>query len=41
MSKILTAVCSTFCVVRATVENFGMHVGKKFNTHNEECMNKV
>lgn len=25
--------------MRATVENIGIHAGKKFNTQNEECMN--
>jgi len=39
MSNILTQVCLTFCVVHATVANFGSHAGKKFNTQNEECMN--
>jgi len=39
MSNTLTQVCFTFCVVHATVANFGKHAGKKFNTQNEECMN--
>ena len=38
MSRILTAVCFTFCVVCATVANCGVHAGKKFSTQNE-CMN--
>ena len=39
MSRILTQVCFTFHVMRATVADFGMHAGKKFSTQNEECMN--
>ena len=39
MSRILTAVCFTFCVVCATVANCGVHAGKKFSMQNEECMN--
>ena len=39
MGNILTAVCFTFCVVRATVANCGVHAGKKFIMQNEECMN--
>jgi hypothetical protein len=39
MSKKLTQVCTTFCVLHATVANFGMHAGNKYNTQNEECMN--
>jgi hypothetical protein len=39
MSRILTAVCFTFCVVCATVANCGVPAGKKFSTQNEECVN--
>ena len=39
MSRILTAVYFTFCVVCATVANFGMHAGKGFSMKNEEYMN--
>ena len=38
MSKKLTQICLTFCMVHAAVANFGMHAGKKFSTQNEECM---
>ena len=39
MSRILTAVCFTFCVVCVTVSNSGVHAGKKFSMQNEEYMN--
>jgi len=39
MSRILTAVCFTFCVVCATVAKSGIHAGKELSMQNEECMN--
>jgi hypothetical protein len=38
-SRIVTAVCFTFCVVCAAVVDCGVPAGKKFNTQDEECMN--
>jgi hypothetical protein len=38
-SRILTAVCFTFCVVCATVGDCGVPAGKKFSMQDEECMN--
>jgi len=39
MNKKLTVDCPNFSVMHATMTDFGMHAGKKFNTQNKEFMN--